>query len=51
VIDNTSSIVRYDKGFAQSYLREKELLLEVLKRGNADLWKWHMRRCRKLSGN
>jgi len=38
LIDNTSSIVQYDKGFARSYLREKELLLEVLKHGNTELW-------------
>jgi (p)ppGpp synthase/HD superfamily hydrolase len=38
LIDNTSSIVQYDKGFARSYLREKEALLEVLKHGNAKLW-------------
>lgn len=38
LIDNTSSIVRHDKGFARSYLREKEALLEVLKHGNAGLW-------------
>ena len=38
LIDNTSSIVQYDKGFARSYLREKDLLLEVLKHGNAELW-------------
>lgn len=38
LIDNTSSIVAHDKGFARSYLREKELLLEVLRHGNSDLW-------------
>lgn len=38
LIDNTSSIVAHDKGFARSYLREKALLLEVLRHGNADLW-------------
>lgn len=38
LIDNTSSIVKYDKGFAKAYLREKEALLEVLKHGNAELW-------------
>jgi (p)ppGpp synthase/HD superfamily hydrolase len=37
LIDNTSSIVKYDKGFARSYLREKESLLEVLKHGNSEL--------------
>ena len=38
LIDNTSSIVQHDKGFAHSYLREKEAALEVLKHGNPDLW-------------
>jgi (p)ppGpp synthase/HD superfamily hydrolase len=38
LIDNTSSIVMHDKGFAKAYLREKESLLEVLKHGNVDLW-------------
>jgi (p)ppGpp synthase/HD superfamily hydrolase len=38
LIDNTGSIVKYDKGFARSYLREKEALLEVLKHGNPELW-------------
>lgn len=38
LIDNTRSIVKYDPGFAVQYLREKELLLEVLKHGNPRLW-------------
>ena len=38
LIDNTSSIVRYDKGFARNYLQEKAALLEVLKHGDAELW-------------
>ena len=38
LIHNTSSIVKYDKGFARAYLKEKELLLEVLKHGNRALW-------------
>jgi (p)ppGpp synthase/HD superfamily hydrolase len=38
LIDNASSIVRYDKGFARTYLKEKELLLNVLRHGNPDLW-------------
>ncbi|QEH36478.1 Bifunctional (p)ppGpp synthase/hydrolase SpoT [Aquisphaera giovannonii] len=38
LIDNTSSIVKYDKGFAKAYLKEKELLLDVLQHGNLDLW-------------
>ncbi len=38
LIDNMSSIVAHDKGFARSYLREKELLLEVLRHGNMDQW-------------
>ena len=38
LIDNTSSIVKYDKGFAKAYLKEKELLLDVLQHGNLELW-------------
>lgn len=38
LIDNTFSIVAHDKGFARAYLREKELLLEVLRHGNPALW-------------
>lgn len=34
LIDNTKSIVEYDRGFAPKYLEEKRLLLEVLKEGN-----------------
>lgn len=39
LIDNTSSIVKYDPGFAKIYLPEKAALLEVLKHGNTELWK------------
>ena len=39
LIDNTSSIVKHDKGFARAYLQEKESLLEVLKHGDAELLK------------
>ena len=38
LIDNTRSIVRYDKKFAKTYLKEKELLLEVLKEGDSALY-------------
>lgn len=38
LIDNTHSIVKYDKNFAKVYLREKLELLEVLKDGNSFLW-------------
>jgi (p)ppGpp synthase/HD superfamily hydrolase len=38
LIDNTSSIVKYDKGFARKYLTEKERLLEVLRHGSTALW-------------
>jgi len=37
LIDNTSSIVEHDIGFAKVYLREKEDILEHLKRGNKAL--------------
>lgn len=40
LIHNTSSIVQYDKTkFCEIYLKEKLLLLEVLKRGDVSLWK------------
>jgi (p)ppGpp synthase/HD superfamily hydrolase len=39
LISNTRSIVEHDKNFARVYLREKELLLEVLIEGNPDLFK------------
>lgn len=38
LIDNTGSIVTHDKGFARHYLREKELLLDVLRHGPTPLW-------------
>lgn len=38
LIDNTSSILQHDKEFARVYLREKLLLLEVLKEGDKGLW-------------
>lgn len=40
LIHNTSSIVQHDKTkFCEIYLKEKLLLLEVLKRGDVSLWK------------
>ncbi len=38
LIDNTSSIVKYDKDFAKIYLKEKALLLPLLQHGNPLLW-------------
>lgn len=38
LIDNTSSIVGYDKEFAKVYMQEKRELLEVLKDGNPSLF-------------
>jgi len=39
LIDNTSSIVSYDKDFAKVYMHEKKLLLEVLKdASHPELW-------------
>lgn len=34
LINNTSSIVKYDHGFARKYLKEKERILEVMTTGN-----------------
>lgn len=39
LIDNTHSIVERDPQFAKVYLAEKALLLEVLREGDATLWK------------
>jgi (p)ppGpp synthase/HD superfamily hydrolase len=39
LIDNSTSIVAHDKGFARNYLREKELLIEVLRHGHPVLWR------------
>ena len=39
LIDNAESISQHDPGFAKVYMREKEELLEVLTRGNEDLYR------------
>lgn len=39
LIDNAGSILQYDKEFAKVYVKEKELLLDVLKEGDVHLWK------------
>ncbi len=38
LIDNSKSIVEHDKDFAKVYIKEKELLLQVLAEGDRDLW-------------
>lgn len=38
LIANTKSIVEHDPKFAEVYLREKLALLQVLKKGDHDLW-------------
>lgn len=38
LIDNAGSILQHDKDFAKVYIKEKELLLEVLKEGDKYLW-------------
>ncbi len=38
IIDNVSDIMRNNRGFARIYVREKVLLLEVLKEGNQKLY-------------
>ena len=38
LIDNTRSIVERDPSFARVYLKEKRLLLEVLREGDSTLW-------------
>lgn len=38
LIDNTGSIVEHDKAFAKVYLQEKNALIEVLHKGDRNLW-------------
>lgn len=38
LIDNTSTIVKYDKSFAKVYMAEKRELLKVLTKGDKGLW-------------
>lgn len=38
LISNCTSIVEHDADFAKTYLEEKRLLLEVLTKGNKELW-------------
>lgn len=40
LISNTKSIVEHDKNFARIYIKEKELLLEVLADGDENLYKF-----------
>ena len=39
IIDNAGSIAAHDPTFARVYLEEKRAALEVLRHGNAELWK------------
>ncbi|MGG6194750.1 HD domain-containing protein [Pantoea allii] len=39
IIDNTRSIVRFDPHFARVYLIEKKVQIELIKQGNAELWR------------
>lgn len=39
IIDNTQSIVRYDPHFARVYLVEKQIQINLLKQGDARLWR------------
>lgn len=47
LIDNTQSIVAHDPGFAQFYLAEKLLLLDVLSDGHPDLYRLAIKTLRK----
>ena len=38
LIDNTKSIVEYDEGFAKLYLEEKQNILQVMTKGNQNLF-------------
>jgi len=44
LIDNTSSIVQHDKGFAKIYLEEKKEILSLMRSGHPDL----LRRCENV---
>lgn len=37
LISNTRTIAQYDKGFARGYLKEKEALLKIMNKGDANL--------------
>jgi len=53
LIDNTRSMVEHDPKFAKVYLAEKALLLEVLREGDASLWRMAHKillNCSKFSG-
>lgn len=39
LIDNTSSILKYDPKFAKTYLQEKQILLSLINKGNIELYK------------
>lgn len=39
IIDNTRAIVRFDPHFARVYLVEKRVQIELLKQGDAQLWR------------
>ena len=39
IIDNSPSVIKYDKGFAEIYIEEKKKLLPYLVEGNAKLYK------------
>jgi (p)ppGpp synthase/HD superfamily hydrolase len=51
LIDNTSSIVRYDKNFAQKYLEEKALLLPLLRHGDPNLWNMAYKTLQEAQGS
>jgi (p)ppGpp synthase/HD superfamily hydrolase len=47
LISNTSSIVKHDLNFAETYLEEKTLLLEVLTGGDTNLWQQAQQLCQE----
>jgi (p)ppGpp synthase/HD superfamily hydrolase len=46
LIDNTKTISKHDPNFWRVYRREKQLLLEVLTKGDRSLWALAMDQCR-----
>jgi len=45
LIDNTKTIAAHDPGFWRRFRNEKKALLEVLREGDATLWRLAAERC------
>lgn len=51
LISNTTSICQHDEKFSRVYLEEKRLLLEVMNKGNQDLYKLALNLCNTVRIN